>query len=108
MHDLRVGDDADHGVARVAAGLQIGQDRLHMLFEEQKIGDDDVGMADRVAGGFQRLRVLAPFGGGMDGDRQPREIAGQIFGGPRRGPRRMANRASRSRRGSRGYEHYRA
>ena len=35
-HDGRVGDDAHHGVAGVAAGLEIGEDRADVFLEEQQ------------------------------------------------------------------------
>jgi hypothetical protein len=73
LHDLAGGDHADHRVAIVAARLQIGQDRGDVLFDEQQVGDDDIAVAHGIARFFQRLRVLRPFGGGMDRHAQTRE-----------------------------------
>ena len=82
--DIAVGDDVDHRVAARAARQQVGQDRSGMRLEEQKVCDDDIGGRDGLFGIDQRSRILAPFGGGMDGDIQPRKSRCQLVAGPHR------------------------
>ena len=88
LHDGLIGDDADHRVAMVAAGLQVGQDRLDMLFEEDHRGDDDIRPRDVGARGGKCCGILAPLGGRMDRDLQ----AGEIVRQPRRDARGRAGR----------------
>jgi hypothetical protein len=44
-----------------------------MGFEEQQVRDDDIGRRDGLLGVDQRSGVFAPFGGGVDGNIQPRK-----------------------------------
>jgi hypothetical protein len=70
----RVGDDADHRVARVAAGLQIGQDRLMCSSRNRRLAMTmsawrTASRASSSACGF------SPHSAAAWTDRQPREIA---------------------------------
>ena len=81
LDDLGIGDDADEGVHAVTGGLQVGQDRFDVLFEEQKVRHDHVRARNGAAGLSQRMRRLGPFCGGMHADLE----AGEILGQPRLG-----------------------
>jgi hypothetical protein len=89
IDDLPVGDHPHHRVAMGAARLEVGQDRRDMLFKEQQVRHDDVGMAHRILRPRQSGRVLGPFGRGQDFDAQTREILGQRRGDARGGAGRM-------------------
>ena len=43
---MAVGDDADEGVGTVTGLFQLGKDGFDVLFDEEKVGDDDVGFGD--------------------------------------------------------------
>jgi hypothetical protein len=47
------GHENGHGIAGVAAGFQRRKDGLHMFFNEQHVGDDDVGGGDVGLAGFK-------------------------------------------------------
>jgi hypothetical protein len=48
-----------------------------VLFDEQQVRDDDVGRGDIGLGAGERGGVLGPFGGGVDRNRDAREVLGQ-------------------------------
>ncbi len=81
LHDGAVGDQPDHRVAMRAPRLQRRADRLHMLLEKQQVRDHDVALRHRVLRGAQGLGVLAPFGGGVDLDREAGELGAHPGGG---------------------------
>ena len=60
------GDQADHGIDTVAACLKIGEDRLHVLLEEQQVGDDHVGAGEGLFRLGKAVRLFVPLGGGED------------------------------------------
>ncbi len=61
-----------------------------MLFNKQKVRDDDIAMPDRQPRLFQRLLVLRPFRAGMNRNIQARKLGRQTLGNPRGGSCYMA------------------
>ena len=55
-----------------------------MGLEEQQVRDDDIGRRDGLLGVDQRGGIFGPFGGGVDGDIEPRKSRGQLVTGPHR------------------------
>ena len=60
LDDLAGGDQADHGVAVVAARLQGRQDGADLLVDEQHRQDDDVACGDVVEAPLQGARIVRP------------------------------------------------
>ena len=80
--DLARRHGADHRVAMLAAGLQVGQHRHEVVFQEEHAGDDDVGRGDVGLAAGQGLGLVAPFGCGMHRQAQAGQAACEREVGP--------------------------
>ena len=77
LDDRAIRDDPDEGIGTGAGGGQVGQDRVDMFFDEDQVRENDISGLERQLGAGQRSGVFGPFRGGMDGNRQAREILGK-------------------------------
>ncbi len=64
---------ADDGVAGLATGAQVVDDRRDMLLHEQHGAEDDVGVVDGAAAAGESPLVARPFGGGVQRQVQSRQ-----------------------------------
>ena len=74
-HHLARRHAANHGVALVPALLERGQDRLDMLLHHQHGDDDDVALGNVGAAAIDRAGVVRPLGGGVQLQRQARQVS---------------------------------
>ena len=81
LDDLARRHAADDGVAGLAARLERRQHRLDVVLHEQHGGDDDVGLRDVRAAAFERFRIASPLGGGVQGEREARQLARELGAG---------------------------
>ena len=58
----------------IAARRERGQQRQEMVFQKQHHADDDVALGDVGAAAFERPRIGGEFGGGVDAQRQARNL----------------------------------
>ena len=70
--------EAHQRIAGVAPCGQCRHHRLDVVFHEKHGGNDDVGPADLVDAMGQRIRIGAPVGRRMDGEREARHFAHQL------------------------------
>ncbi len=85
LGDLAGAHRADHRVAMVAARLQRRQHRQEVLLHEQHRDNHDVGVRDVVAAALERAGLVAPLGGGVHRQPQPRQQLRKAALGARRG-----------------------
>ena len=68
LDDIGGGHQADDRVAIITPFKQGGPDRLHMVFEEQHGGDDDICLGDVGLGALENRGIAVPVGSGIDAD----------------------------------------
>ena len=88
--DFAGGHAAQHRVAMVAPGCQGGLDRADVVFHEQHRGDHHVAAANVLNALGQRRLVAAPLVGGVNHQRQARQLRPQHRLGPGGGAGQMA------------------
>ena len=77
--DLLGRQHADGRVVALAPGLDVAEDRQEMILHEQHAGDHDIGRGDRRAAALQHAGVGAPLRGGVQAERQARQLGPQLL-----------------------------